>query len=83
MSNIPVKPADGLKVRTEDGLRHIRPGGERVPPTTYYRRRIADGDLIVLSEAAIQPTATVPVEPTATVPVDTKPAKPAPKKKGT
>lgn len=36
---------DGLKVRTENGARHIRPKGESVSLTSYYRRRIAAGDL--------------------------------------
>ena len=43
-----VKPADGLKVRHEDPRRgHVLAEGEDVVLTSFYRRRIADGDLVV------------------------------------
>lgn len=46
MSTTRVKPADGLKVRTEDGRRHFKADGETVELTTYVRRRLAAGDLV-------------------------------------
>ncbi|MEQ8585153.1 MAG: DUF2635 domain-containing protein [Thalassobaculaceae bacterium] len=51
MSTMRVKPADGLKVRTEDGRRHIKVGGETVQASPYIRRRIAAGDLVRLPDA--------------------------------
>ena len=43
-----VRPAEGLRVRYEDAARgHVPPEGDDVVLTTYYRRRIADGDLVV------------------------------------
>lgn len=46
MDKVTVKPREGVKVRTEDGSRFIKETGEPVPLTTYYRRRLTDGDLI-------------------------------------
>ncbi|MFP3943813.1 MAG: DUF2635 domain-containing protein [Alphaproteobacteria bacterium] len=46
MDRIRVMPREGVKVRTEDGSRFIKEKGEPVPLTTYYRRRLRDGDLI-------------------------------------
>jgi|MDSZ01.3.fsa_nt_gb hypothetical protein len=43
---IHVVPRKGLKVRTENGARHIKPEGESVVLTSYYRRRLKDGDLV-------------------------------------
>ena len=42
-----VKPAPGMLVRFEDPSRgHIPADGAEVPVTSYYRRRMRDGDLI-------------------------------------
>ena len=49
---IHVVPRTGLKVRTRNGECHIRAEGEAVGPDTYYRRRIAAGDLVVMTDAA-------------------------------
>lgn len=46
ITKVNVLPATGLKVRTENGARHIRDGGESVTLSSYYRRRIAAGDLV-------------------------------------
>jgi translation initiation factor IF-1 len=40
-----VKPAEGRQVRREDGT-VIPAEGDRVPNTTYYRRRLREGDLV-------------------------------------
>lgn len=41
-----LKPGTGLKVRFEEpSLGHVPAEGAELPLTTYYRRRIADGDL--------------------------------------
>ena len=46
---IRVRPAEGLRVRYEDAARgHIPAEGADVAPSTYYHRRIADGDLVVV-----------------------------------
>lgn len=44
-----VKPAHPtLKVRKPDGT-HLAPGGEDVPDTTYWRRRLKDGDVATIA----------------------------------
>ena len=49
---IHVVPRTGLKVRTRNGEASY-PGRRRaVGPDTYYRRRIAAGDLVVMTDAA-------------------------------
>jgi len=40
-----VKPAEGLKVRHPDARRHLHAAGEAVPRTSYWLRRLADGDV--------------------------------------
>ncbi|GAA4651682.1 hypothetical protein GCM10023116_39660 [Kistimonas scapharcae] len=40
-----IKPADGLKVRKPDGS-HLAADGESVVLTGYWRRRLADGDVV-------------------------------------
>lgn len=45
MDKLHVKPADGRQVRREDGS-IIPADGAQVPNSTYYRRRIKDGDLV-------------------------------------
>ncbi|WP_018169091.1 DUF2635 domain-containing protein [Thioalkalivibrio sp. ALMg9] len=43
----PNKPGDGaLKVRQEDG-RHLPEAGREVSLTSYWRRRLRDGDVVV------------------------------------
>jgi hypothetical protein len=39
-----VRPADGLKMRHPDG-RHLAEDGDMVPLNSYWRRRIAGGEL--------------------------------------
>ena len=52
-----VRPAEGLRVRYEDAARgHIPPEGDEVAPSTYYHRRIADGDLVVGDPSPPDPT---------------------------
>lgn len=42
-----LKPAEGLLVRFEDPAQgHIPAEGAELPLTKYYRRRVADGDLV-------------------------------------
>lgn len=41
-----VRPGDGRVVYREDGARVIPDEGESVPLTTYYLRRLSDGDLV-------------------------------------
>lgn len=45
MDKLHVKPAEGRQVRREDGS-IIPAEGAQVPNSTYYRRRIKDGDLV-------------------------------------
>ena len=43
-----VRPRAGLRVRHEDPARgHVPAEGTDVALTTYYHRRLADGDLVV------------------------------------
>ena len=44
-----VRPREGLRVRYEDAARgHVPAEGADVALTTYYRRRLADGDLVAV-----------------------------------
>lgn len=65
MKKITVKPAEGRRVRIENGRRHIREEGEAVVPSTYYRRRLADGDLVEVDAVAAdtEPAAVSAAEP--------------------
>ena len=40
-----LKPARGLLVRLEDATRHLLAEGETVRMSSYWRRRIRDGDV--------------------------------------
>lgn len=54
-----VRPAEGLLVRHAAPERgHVAAEGEWVPLTPYYRRRLADGDLV--EAAAPAPDAAAP-----------------------
>ena len=44
-----VRPGEGRVVYREDGSDVIPEQGETVPLTTYYRRRLDDGDLVPAS----------------------------------
>lgn len=41
-----VKPAPGLKVRNPETGLHLPDEGDQVPLTTYWRRRLKDGDVV-------------------------------------
>ena len=42
-----VRPAPGIKVRKEDPTQgHLPEEGAHVPLTSYYRRRLKDGDVV-------------------------------------
>ena len=47
---IKVQPGAGIKVRLEDGTGFVAETGQTVFQTAYYTRRIADGDLIVVTD---------------------------------
>ena len=47
---IKVRPRAGIKVRLEDGTGFVAETGQTVFQTAYYTRRIADGDLIVVTD---------------------------------
>lgn len=42
-----VRPAPGLKVRDPITKRHLPDHGKEVPSSTYWLRRVADGDVVV------------------------------------
>jgi hypothetical protein len=50
MKDVFVTPREGVKVREEHGKAHIPAGGANMMLTSYIRRRIADGDLLLGSE---------------------------------
>ena len=62
MDNINVKAAPGLKVPTEEDARKYITDAAQVPDTAYYRRRLADGDLVRVETPAVQqaPAETTP-----------------------
>lgn len=45
MKTLFIKPAPGLKVRKPDGG-ELKPDGEQVEPSSYWLRRLADGDVV-------------------------------------
>lgn len=50
MSSIRIKPADGVLVRLEDGSDYLPPAGLTVPLSHYWRRRLADGDVVKVAD---------------------------------
>ena len=48
-----VKPKDGLKVRDPVTMRHIPDAGMEVPETSFWMRRLADGDVSVITMVQI------------------------------
>lgn len=51
-----VKPKKGMVVRhPAPSYRPIIEEGEVVPNTSYYNRRVKDGDLVIIKEEKIQP----------------------------
>lgn len=47
---VTVKPTSKIKVKRETQLGHIKEDGEEVTMSTYYRRRIKDGDLEIAAK---------------------------------
>lgn len=45
-----LKPKAGLKVRLENGMGFVAEAGQLLKLTAYYRRRVADGDLVEVKE---------------------------------
>ena len=50
MNQILLKPRAGLKVRLENGMGYVAEEVQLLQLTAYVRRRMADGDLIVVAE---------------------------------
>lgn len=50
-----VKPAEGLKVRDPVTMDHLPATGAEVPRTTYWLRRLRDGDVVQAKRAARKP----------------------------
>lgn len=51
-----VKPKDGLKIRIPGSKLLLKPEGQAVPDSTFWRRRLADGDVeLVKPEASAKP----------------------------
>ena len=49
MDRLTVRPKSGMRIRFEDPARgHIPADGAEVPSTSYYRRRMKDGDLMTI-----------------------------------
>lgn len=47
-----LKPAPGVKVRRPDGARkHLAEAGEEVTMSSYWRRRLAAGDVVEVAPA--------------------------------
>lgn len=62
MATVVLKPAPGLKIRMpERQMRHLSEAGEAVVLNEYWRRRLADGDVVKAAggrQPAGQPQAT-------------------------
>lgn len=50
-----VKPAAGLTVRDPVSRKALPPDGAEVPNSTYWRRRLAAGDVILVDKPASNP----------------------------
>jgi hypothetical protein len=50
-----VKPREGLKVLNPDSRLHLPPEGAEVPETSYWLRRLADGDVVLSKEPVVKP----------------------------
>ncbi|EAA6551024.1 hypothetical protein DLB95_23875 [Salmonella enterica subsp. diarizonae] len=46
MKTLFIKPAPGCAVRDPDTLEFLQPGGEEKPFTSYWCRRLDDGDVV-------------------------------------
>lgn len=46
-----VKPKAGLKIARPDTRTVLKDEGEEVPANTFWRRRLIDGDVLLVSEA--------------------------------
>lgn len=46
MNTALLKPVGDIRVRLPDGSGHLPPDGLVQPLTSYWRRRIADGDVV-------------------------------------
>lgn len=47
-----VRPAPGVRVRDPFTRAHLAAGGATVPDTTYWRRRLIAGDVVLAAPAA-------------------------------
>ena len=48
MQTLHLRPASGLRIRKEDGT-YMPDKGCEVPNNRYYRRRLSDGDLVIVA----------------------------------
>lgn len=48
---IQIKPAPGLTVRDPKTARPLATEGENKPRTTYWQRRLRDGDVVLVEDA--------------------------------
>lgn len=69
---ITLKPAPGRRVRDPATMRVLAEGGEAKPVNSYWLRRVADGDVLEVTE--VPAPAPEPVKPTrkSTLPVTPK-----------
>lgn len=49
-----VKPAEGRKVRDPASLQHLPEGGAEVPDTSYWRRRLQAGDVVLVKDEQLE-----------------------------
>ncbi len=45
-----VKPKEGLKIKRPDTQRLLAPQGEDVPKSSFWLRRLADGDVTIVAK---------------------------------
>lgn len=57
-----LKPADGLLVRDPITLQALPPEGAEVPDSTYWHRRLAEGDVSLVQPAAEAASKTTPTK---------------------
>ena len=49
VKKVKIKPAEGMQVRKHNG-QILNPDGEQVILNSYYRRRLKDGDLLLVED---------------------------------
>lgn len=50
-----IRPAPGLRVRDPISKRHLPEGGKDVPESSFWMRRLAEGDVVLAADPVLEP----------------------------